>query len=105
MCFEEAKHQAGVGHARNRTKLAVERTLPSQFLTMTITIICYALHGHHPDDAQQHRDIAPWYLSKTNPSFQDMLAKLRRSIISSPYSSCQRQHQNKAFPRNFPDGR
>ncbi len=86
VCFEEAKHQAGVGHARNRTKLAVQRTVPFQFLTMTITILWYALHGHHPADVQDHRDTAPWYLSKANPSFADMLAKLRRTIIASQYS-------------------
>jgi len=86
VCFEEAKHQAGVGEARNRTQLAVERTVPFQFLTMTITILWYALHGHHPHDVQDHRDTAPWYLSKANPSFADMLAKLRRSIIASQYS-------------------
>lgn len=86
VCFEEAKHQAGVGDARNRTQRAVERTVPFQFLTMTITILWYAEHGHHPQDVQDHRDTAPWYLSKANPSFADMLAKLRRTIIASQYS-------------------
>jgi hypothetical protein len=86
VCFEEAKHQAGVGDARNRTQLAVERTVPFQFLTMSITILWYALHGHHPADVQEHRDTAPWYQTKTNPSFADMLAKLRRTIIAAQYS-------------------
>ena len=52
---------------------------------MTLTIIWYALHGHHPDDVAEHRARAPWYLSKTNPSFADMLAKLRRTIIAAQY--------------------
>jgi hypothetical protein len=39
VCFEEAKHQAGVGDAENRTETAVQRTVPFQFLTMTLTII------------------------------------------------------------------
>jgi hypothetical protein len=86
VCFEEAKHQAGVGQARNRTQNAVERTAPFQFLTMTLTIIWYAIHGHHPDDIAEHRARAPWYLSKTNPSFADMIAKLRRTIIADQYS-------------------
>ena len=86
VCFEEAKHQAGVGQARNCTQRAVERTAPFQFLTMTLTIIWYALHGHHPDDIAEHRARAPWYLSKTNPSFADMIAKLRRTIIADQYS-------------------
>jgi hypothetical protein len=86
VCFEEAKHQAGVGDARNRTQKAVERTAPFQFLAMTLTITWYTLHGHHPDDVAEHRARAPWYLSKTNPSFADMIAKLRRTIIADQYS-------------------
>jgi len=86
VCFEEAKHQAGVGDAENRTEKAVTRTVPFQFLTMTLTICWYALHGHHPDDVAERRAVAPWYLSKTNPSFADMLAKLRRTIIADQYS-------------------
>jgi hypothetical protein len=86
VCFEEAKHQGGVGDARNRTRLAVLRTVPFQFLTMTLTITWYALHGHHPDDVAERRARAPWYHSKTNPSFTDMLAKLRRTIIADQYS-------------------
>ena len=86
VCFEEAKHQAGVGEAHNRTQQAVERTAPFQFLAMTLTIIWYAIHGHHPDDVAEHRARAPWYLSKTNPSFADMIAKLRRTIIADQYS-------------------
>lgn len=86
VCFEEAKHQAGVGDAENRVENAVRRTVPFQFIAMTITIVWYADHGHHPDDVIERRQIAPWYLSKTNPSFQDMLVKLRRTIIADQYS-------------------
>ena len=85
VCFEEAKHQAGVGQARNRTPRAVERTVPFQFLAMTITILWYAISGHHPADVAEHRARAPWYLTKTTPSFADMLAKLRRTIIAEQY--------------------
>ena len=37
VCLEEAKHQAGVGDARNRARRAVERTVPFQFLCMTLS--------------------------------------------------------------------
>ncbi|MGC9221518.1 MAG: IS701 family transposase [Solirubrobacteraceae bacterium] len=86
VCFEEAKHQAGVGDAENRVEKAVKRTVPFQFLTMTMTICWYALEGHHPDDVAERRALAPWYVSKTNPSFADMQAKLRRTIIAQQYS-------------------
>ncbi|MCA1678731.1 MAG: transposase, partial [Actinobacteria bacterium] len=85
VCFEEAKHQAGVGHARNRNRRAVERTVPFQLLCMTLTIIWYAEAGHHPDVVSEHRARAPWYQTKTTPSFADMLAKLRRVIIAAQY--------------------
>ncbi len=52
----------------------------------TSVIVWYALAGHHPADVSEHRARAPWYLSKTNPSFADMLAKLRRTIIAAQFT-------------------
>ena len=80
VAFEEAKELFGVGHAQNRTPKAVERTVPFQFLSMTLAIIWYAASGHHPDVVAEHRARAPWYRTKATPSFADMLAKLRRVI-------------------------
>jgi SRSO17 transposase len=91
VAFEEGKEIFGVGHARNRTQKAVERTVPFQFLAMTLVIVWYALHGHHPDVVAEHRQRAPWYLTKTNPSFADMLAKLRRVIIAAQFHPGQPQ--------------
>ena len=85
VAYEEGKEHFGVGEARNRTEKAVERTVPFQFLAMTLTICWYALHGHHPDDVAEHRKRSPWYLTKTTPSFADMLAKLRRVIIATQF--------------------
>jgi SRSO17 transposase len=85
VAYQDAKHVFGVGHARNRTRRAVQRTVPFQFLAMTIAIVWYALHGHQPSDVAEHRARAPWYLSKAKPSTADMLAKLRRTIIAAQY--------------------
>jgi len=85
VAYEDAKHIFGVGDARNRAPKAVERTVPFQLLCMTLTIVWYALSGHHPDVVAEHRARAPWYLSKANPSTADMLAKLRRVIIAAQY--------------------
>jgi hypothetical protein len=85
VAFEEAKELFGVGHARNRTPKAVERTVPFQFLSMTLAIIWYAAAGHHPDVVDEHRARAPWYRTKATPSSADMLAKLRRVIIAAQY--------------------
>jgi SRSO17 transposase len=85
VAFEEGKELFGVGHAQNRTPNAVQRTVPFQFLVMTIATLWYAASGHHPDVVAEHRARAPWYLTKTSPSFSDMLAKLRRVIIAAEY--------------------
>ncbi|MGO9753136.1 MAG: transposase [Solirubrobacteraceae bacterium] len=91
VAFEEGKQIFGVGHARNRTCKAVERTVPFQFLAMNITILWYVASGHHPDVVAEHLARSPWYLSKTTPSFADMLAKLRRVIIAAQYHPGQGQ--------------
>ncbi|HTX10750.1 MAG TPA: transposase [Solirubrobacteraceae bacterium] len=86
VAFEDAKQLVGVGEARNRTELAVKRTVPFGLLCMSLTVIWYALYGHSPTDVAEHRARAPWYRTKTNPSTADMLAKLRRTIIAAQYS-------------------
>jgi DDE superfamily endonuclease len=85
VAFEEGKELFGVGHARNRTPTAVQRTVPFQFISLTLAIAWYAAAGHHPDVVAEHRARAPWYLTKATPSFADMLAKLRRVIIAAEY--------------------
>jgi len=85
VAYEEGKEIFGIGDPRNRAEKAVQRTVPFQFLAMNLAILWYALAGHHPEDVTHHRNRAPWYLTKTAPSFADMLAKLRRVIIASQF--------------------
>ncbi|MGC9498565.1 hypothetical protein [Streptomyces sp. WG7] len=80
--FAEARHLLGTGQAHNRTRAAVERTVPFGLCCYTITVAWYALHGHQPGDVAEHRRRAPWYTTKTAPSLSDMVAKLRRVIIA-----------------------
>ena len=80
--FGEARDLLGVGQARNRTENAVRRTVPFGLYCYSVTVIWYTLHGHHPNDAAEHRAARPWYTTKTDPAFSDMLAKLRRVIIA-----------------------
>jgi len=77
-----AKQLLGVGQARNRLQKAVERTVPFGFLVYSIVIVWYTLYGYHRDDIANRRDQQPWYPHKSEPAFEDMLAKLRRSIIA-----------------------
>jgi DDE superfamily endonuclease len=85
VAIETAKGPMGVGQARNHLEQAVERTVPFGMLTMSLVVIWYALHGHHPDDVTDRRARQPWYTTKTEPSFEDMLAKLRRTIIAARF--------------------
>jgi hypothetical protein len=81
---QEAKAH-GVGHARNRVRRAVERTVPFGFLVQTITIAWYALHADPQADLGERRRSAPWYRQKTTISYTDMLAALRRELIRHEY--------------------
>ncbi|MDA8069984.1 MAG: transposase [Actinomycetota bacterium] len=83
-CHQEAKAH-GVGEARNRVQTAVERTVPFGFLTQTITICWYQLHGDPDHDLTVRRPTAPWYRHKTTISYTDMLAALRRELIRAEF--------------------
>jgi hypothetical protein len=48
--FADARNVLGAGEARNRARLAVERTVPFALLVHTLIIIWYTRHGHDPAD-------------------------------------------------------
>lgn len=83
--FFDAKNILGVGHARNRVRRAVERTVPFGLYAHSLLHVWYATHGHHDTDPAARRAAAPWYRSKTEPSTLDMLTKLRRQIIAARF--------------------
>jgi hypothetical protein len=89
VAFSDAKHLTGVGEARNRTRLAVERTVPFGLLAQSLVIVWYHLAGHHPAVVTDRRARARWYTTKTHPSYQDMLIKLRRVLITAQYRADQ----------------
>ncbi len=93
--FEDAKDIVGVGQARNRTRLAVARTVPFELVVTSVAICWYATTGHHLDDVTEARALAPWYASKTQPSVADMLAKLRRVLIATQFRP---EHPRPATP-------
>ena len=59
--------------------------LPLSFCVYTLVIVWYALHGHHPDEGicRTSRDPSPGNPHKDEPAFEDMLAKLRRTLVAS----------------------
>jgi hypothetical protein len=84
--FADARNVLGAGEARNRVRRAVERTVPFAMLVHTLIICWYACHGHDPADVDDRRAAQPWYRTKTEPAFEDMLIKLRRTIIAARFS-------------------
>jgi len=85
VAIEDAKQTFGAGQARNRKADAVRRTVPFGLFCQSLTIVWYTQSGHHPDDVAEHRARAPWYVTKSQPSVADMLAKLRRVIIAARF--------------------
>ena len=84
--FADARNVLGAGEARNRVRRAVERTVPFAMLVHTLTICWYARSGHDPADIDHRRAAQPRYRTKTEPAFEDMLIKLRRTLITARFS-------------------
>jgi hypothetical protein len=85
--FADGRQIMGVGEARNRTRRAVERTVPFGLICFSVVTLWYALHGHAPDDVTTHRTRARWYTTKTEPSYDDMTIKVRRVTIAARFCS------------------
>ncbi|HUK72990.1 MAG TPA: hypothetical protein VLW50_30255 [Streptosporangiaceae bacterium] len=76
----------GAGEARNRARPAVERTVPFALLAHTLIVVWYTRHGHDHNDIDDRRHDQPWYITKTEAAFEDMLIKLRRALIATRFS-------------------
>lgn len=83
--FRQAREVLGVGQAHNRTARAVQRTVPFGLYTYTMIILWYVQHADPASDVATHRANAPWYTTKTEVSFHDMLQALRRVIIAAQF--------------------
>jgi len=90
--FADARNILGAGEARTRTRRAVERTVPFALIVHTLVVLWYARHGHDPSDIAGRRAAQPWYRSKAGPAFEDMLIKLRRTMICARISGGSAAH-------------
>ncbi|MHB8245501.1 MAG: hypothetical protein ACYDGN_09135 [Acidimicrobiales bacterium] len=82
VCIEDANQTGGIGQARNRVRLAVERTVLFARIVNALAVVWYATVGYHPGDVNERRELASWYRDKAQPSVLDMFTKLRRVIIA-----------------------
>jgi hypothetical protein len=80
VAFADAKQTTGVGEARNRTPAAVERTVPIGLITQSLVVLWHTQHG--TDTVTARRTEAPWYRTKTQPAYHDMIVQLRRVMIT-----------------------
>jgi SRSO17 transposase len=81
--FRDVKQYLGFEEPQGWTESAVERTAPMAMLLYTLILLWFAQTGHR---AYQPPD-RPWYRSKSNASFADMLTTLRSETIRHGFSS------------------
>jgi hypothetical protein len=98
--FLDARHLAGVGQARTRTRRSVQRLVPFGLASLSLTICWYAHHGHPTHELAAHHAHAPWYRHKRTVSVADMLAALRRALLAAQY---QHGHPDPHTHGLFPD--
>jgi DDE superfamily endonuclease len=98
--FLDARHLAGVGQARTRTRRSVQRLVPFGLVAFSLAIVWYHLHGSPAADLVRHRARAPWYRHKQTVSVADMLASLRRALLAAQY---RQGHPNQHSLDLFPD--
>jgi DDE superfamily endonuclease len=72
--FHDCKQHLGFEDPPGWSRQAVERTAPMAMLLYSVIVHWYAKEGHH----QERLSILPWYPSKSQASFADMLATLKR---------------------------
>jgi hypothetical protein len=75
--FHDSKQHLGFEQPQGWSRRAVERTAPLAMLLYSLVVLWFTREGHrswHPLDC-------PWYTSKADPSFADMLATLRRLSV------------------------
>jgi hypothetical protein len=95
------KQQMGVGQARNRLPRAVERTVPFGMIIQSMVIAWYALYGYEPADVTDRAIAQPWYRTKTEPSFEDMITKLRKTLIAARFTAVTPGQPNPDLLRDY----
>lgn len=73
----DSKQHLGFEEPQGWSRRAVERTAPLAMLLYSLIVLWFAREGHR----RWRPLLCPWYTSKTEPSFADMLSTLRRLSI------------------------
>ena len=81
--FHDSKQCLGFEEPQGWSRKAVLRTAPVAMLLYSLIVLWFAREGHR---AYQPLD-CPWYTSKAEPSFADMLTTLRLQSTRKTYLS------------------
>ena len=74
------KKRPGPNPRGRKGETAINHTLTLVFTAYALVVLWYLEHGNTEEDVARVRREAPWYRHKQTPSFNDMLASLRRQI-------------------------
>lgn len=75
--FHDSKQHLGFEEPQGWSRQAVERTAPMAMLLYTVIVHWYASEGRR----HENLSILPWYTRKTQASFADMLATLKKGSL------------------------
>ena len=81
MTFHDSKQLLGFEDPANRTEKAVRRTAPMAMVLYSLITVWFERQGHRHLKFPER----PWYTTKEEPSFADMLTTLRRESWKTNY--------------------
>jgi hypothetical protein len=79
--FHDSKQHLGFEDPPGWSRRAVERTAPMAMLLYSFTLIWYVEEGRRHDQVT----LLPWYRTKSEPSFRDMLLTLLRESLKQEF--------------------
>lgn len=83
VAFHDSKQSLGFEEPQGWSRRAVERTAPLAMLLYSLIVVWFVRAGH-----REYRPLdRPWYTTKSQPSFADMLTTLRRASLREQVSS------------------
>jgi hypothetical protein len=92
--FQGSKTHLGFEQPQSWTRKAVRRTAPMALLLYSLIVLWFAREGHDYYLVPNR----PWYRTKTQPSFADMLATLKCESLKAEVS---KHLGNRRLPRNL----
>jgi hypothetical protein len=83
VAFHDSKQSLGFEEPQGWSRRAVQRTAPMAMLLYSLIVLWFAHEGH-----RSYRPLTrPWYTTKSDPSFADMLGTVRRCSLREQISS------------------